>query len=359
MGLIAAMLSIPFNDPDFTAPDLPVATLSPSSAGFISNVTCVAVLTGGRFATGSFDGTVKVWKESSPKSGQWSVEPTLTRHGTRVTCVAALKDERFVTGSSDKTVKVWKKSSQFAGVWSVEATLTHSDRVCCVAVLPDASTGEPRFVTAGMDNMVNVWKESSLQSTGGGSGAWSVKAIATGHHWGVLCVAVLADGRFVTGSQDKTVKVWVEHAGCAGGWGCNATLRHHSRWVVTCVAVLPDASTGEPRLAIGSSDNTVKVWVERYSPRFGTWSVEKTLRGHGDSVNCVAVLADASTGEPRFVTGSYDNTVKVWKESSTSPGTWSVEATLTGHGGSVSGVAVLADGRLATGSSDKTVKVWG
>ena len=35
-------------------------------------------------------------------------------------------------------------------------------------------------------------------------------ATLTGHNWHVTCVAVLADGRFVTGSDDKTVKVWKE-----------------------------------------------------------------------------------------------------------------------------------------------------
>jgi len=67
----------------------------------------VAVLADGRFATGSVDTTVKVWKESSPGSGVWFVEATLTGHSDCVGCVAVLADGRFVTGSSDNTVKVW------------------------------------------------------------------------------------------------------------------------------------------------------------------------------------------------------------------------------------------------------------
>ena len=68
---------------------------------------CVAVLADGRLATGSDDKTVKVWKESSPGSGAWSVEATLTGHGSYVFCVAVLADGRLATGSHDKTVKVW------------------------------------------------------------------------------------------------------------------------------------------------------------------------------------------------------------------------------------------------------------
>ena len=300
---------------------------------------------------------------------------------------------RFVTGGQDATVKVWKESllqstgggSPKSDAWSVEVTLTgHSDYVRCVAVLPplrceagpygvedaDGST-KARFVTGSDDMTVKVWKESSLQSTGGGSpksGAWSVEATLTGHsHW-VLCVAVLADGRFVTGSRDKTVKVWKENSPGSGVWSVEATLTGH-REMVSCVAVLADG-----RFVTGSWDWTVKVWEEK-TPGSGAWSVEATLTGHGLGVRCVAVLADG-----RLVTGSEDKTVKVWKESllsrlSTTPpdqrrglatppdqrggGSWSLEATLTKHGDWVRCVAVLAGGRLATGSDDNTIKVWG
>ena len=101
--LIAKMLTIPFSDPDFTAPGLPVATLT----GHYGPVYCVAVLADGRFVTGSWDKTVKVWKESSPGSGVWSVEATLTGHRHNVGCVAVLADGRLATGSDDNTVKVW------------------------------------------------------------------------------------------------------------------------------------------------------------------------------------------------------------------------------------------------------------
>ena len=58
LALIAKMLTIPFSDPDFTAPGLPVATLTGHS-GWV--VVCVAFLADGRFVTGSFDKTAKVW----------------------------------------------------------------------------------------------------------------------------------------------------------------------------------------------------------------------------------------------------------------------------------------------------------
>ncbi|MCT7993787.1 WD40 repeat domain-containing protein, partial [Laspinema olomoucense] len=56
----------------------------------------------------------------------------------------------------------------------------------------------------------------------------------------------------------------------------------------------------------------------------------------------------------RVVSGSSDSTLKVWNL-----GTGEEERTLTGHGGSVSAVAISRDGqRVVSGSYDKTLKVW-
>ena len=85
-----------------------------------------------------------------------------------------------------------------------------------------------------------------------------------------------------------------------------------------------------------------------------TVSTVATLTGHSDTVYGVAVLADG-----RLVSGSWDNTVKVWTERSDGSGDWDTTATLTGHSNYVRCVAVLADGRLVSGSRDNTVKVWG
>ena len=128
---------------------------------------------------------------------------------------------------------------------------------------------------------------------------------------------------------------------------------------------LPDGSGVD---ALGSGSHGLRQVVNSNAPMRKIFQYAKldvdltvcnaTLTGHSDGVKCVAVLADG-----RLATGSYDKTVKVWKESSPGSGVWSVEATLTrqrgGHSSHVCCVAVLPDGRLATGSGDDTVKVWG
>ncbi|MCT7988971.1 NB-ARC domain-containing protein, partial [Laspinema olomoucense] len=75
----------------------------------------------------------------------------------------------------------------------------------------------------------------------------------------------------------------------------------------------------------------------------------RTLTGHGNSVNAVAISRDGQ----RVVSGSLDKTLKVWNLA-----TGEEERTLTGHGNSVTAVAISPDGqRVVSGSEDNTLKV--
>ena len=84
------------------------------------------------------------------------------------------------------------------------------------------------------------------------------------------------------------------------------------------------------------------------------WDVETdecvaTLKGHSDSVECVAVSPDGR----RVVSGSVDNTLKVWDVR-----TGNCVTTLEGHAW-VNSVAVSPDGlHVVSGSNDKTVQFW-
>jgi WD40 repeat protein len=113
--------------------------------------------------------------------------------------------------------------------------------------------------------------------------------------------------------------------------------KRFSKQTVNTVAVL-----GNDRIVSGSSDNTVKIW------NTSTGACLQTLTGHSSYVKSVAVL-----GNDRIVSGSYDKTVKIWNTS-----TGACLHTLTGHSSYVNTVAVLGNDHIVSGSSDNTVKIW-
>ncbi len=116
------------------------------------------------------------------------------------------------------------------------------------------------------------------------------------------------------------------------------TFRHEGP--VNAVAFSPD---GE-RVVSGSWDNTARLWNARSGAPIGV-----PLQ-HQDIVNAVAFSSD---GE-RVVTGSDDNTARLWNALGGVP----IGAPLQHHG-SVVAVAFSPDGeRVVTGSRDNTARLW-
>ena len=83
------------------------------------------------------------------------------------------------------------------------------------------------------------------------------------------------------------------------------------------------------------------------STNFPTGNCVATWNGHTNTVMCVCQLADG-----RVVSGSADNTLRVWDAEGKCVATWQ------GHTSYVMCVCQLADGRVVSGSRDNTLRVW-
>ncbi|MCT7983692.1 NB-ARC domain-containing protein, partial [Laspinema sp. A4] len=95
-----------------------------------------------------------------------------------------------------------------------------------------------------------------------------------------------------------------------------------------------------------------KPWIRPLFPNLAPpgGPLIRTLTGHSGEVNAVAISGDGQ----RVVSGSNDNTLKVWNLA-----TGEEERTLTGHSDWVGAVAISGDGqRVVSGSNDNTLKVW-
>ena len=197
----------------------------------------------------------------------------------------------------------------------------HADGVSSVAVTPDGA----RIVTGSWDKTARIWDARSGAEI----------AVLTGHVDGVSSVAGTPDGsRIVTGSWDKTARIWDARSGAE-----IAVLTGHTG-LVKSVAVTPDSA----RIVTGSVDWTVRIWDA------ASGAAIAVLKGHTDIVTSVAVTPDGA----RIVSGSEDKTVRIWDA-----GSQAEIAVLKGHTDGVSSIAVTPDGaRIVTGSFDETARIW-
>lgn len=208
--------------------------------------------------------------------------------------------------------------------YTVTKTLKgHSNWVRCCAVYDGGS----KIVSGSADKTLKVWDIKS------GTCYQTLK----GHSKLVLCCDVFdGGGAVVSGSGDKTLKLWdVELEGCL------KTMKGHKDLVFSCV-LLEDGS----KIVSGSWDKTLKVWS------VNTGRCLKTMKGHSQHVNCCAAL----DGGSKVVSGSADYTLKVW-----SVETGRCLQTMKGHQHSVNCCIGLDDGggsKIVSGSNDWTLKVW-
>ncbi len=197
-------------------------------------VSSVAFSVDGRtLASGNFDGTVRLWDVATGKTVQ-----TLNAHTRRVSSVAFSSDGRtLASGSYDTTVRLWDVNTGD----TLKTLNGHIFPVKSVAFSPDgrylASSGE------GWDDPVRLWDVNTGDT---------LKTL-NGHTRNVISVAFSPDGKYLAsggGWDTFTVRLWDVNTGEPV-----QTLAGHTR-AVSSIAFSPDGRY----LASASDDNTVLLW---------------------------------------------------------------------------------------------------
>jgi WD40 repeat protein len=191
-------------------------------------------------------------------------------------------------------------------------------------VLPDG-----RVVSLSDDRIIRIW-------TQGADGEWSSEALR-GRTDRCTRLQSLPDGRIMSGSDVGTIRIWTK--GVDGEWN-SEDLIYPKSWFIRPQS-LPDG-----RIMSGHEDKTIRIWTKGVD---GEWSSE-ALRGHTDIVGCLQALPDGS-----IVSGSGDRTIRIWTKGAY--GEWSSYA-LRGHTDYVRCLQALPDGRIVSGSHDGTIRIW-
>ncbi|HEX6553157.1 MAG TPA: NB-ARC domain-containing protein [Ktedonobacteraceae bacterium] len=312
---------------------------------------------GGTLATGSWDGSVKLWDVESgtllwtswrtnniqrlafapdgstlassgadaliqlldAKSGTHL--RTLTGHSGPVYALAWSPDGSLLaSGGFDTHIRLWDFSEAQPDS-DVRMLVGHSDWVFTLAFTPDEGT----LASGSWNGTVKWWDVESLR----------VRETHSGHTGRVWAMAFSPDGRSVASCEwDHTIWLWdVERS------SYRAVLHGHSAGVHG-LAFTPDSRS----LLSGSDDGTFRVWEVE------SGQCVRILQGYAVSLYDVAWSPDGT----RLASAGSDLLVTIWESvGKTSP------RVLRGHRWSVYGVAWSPDGGfLASSGWDNAVRVW-
>ncbi|XP_029412618.1 pleiotropic regulator 1 isoform X2 [Nannospalax galili] len=171
---------------------------------------------------------------------------------------------------------------------------------------------------------------------------WKLYRVISGHLGWVRCIAVEPGNQwFVTGSADRTIKIWDLASG-----KLKLSLTGH---ISTVRGVI--VSTRSPYLFSCGEDKQVKCWDLEYNK---IWDVRTkasvhTLSGHTNAVATVRCQA----AEPQIITGSHDTTIRLWDLVA-----GKTRVTLTNHKKSVRAVVLHPRHYTFASGSPDNIKQW-
>ncbi|KAE9973124.1 hypothetical protein Vi05172_g6717 [Venturia inaequalis] len=121
----------------------------------------------------------------------------------------------------------------------------------------------------------------------------------------------------------------------------------------------PEASDWDPSpaglLAFGA-DNNIAIWNPLAPDHHG---ISSLLSGHTGLVNAVKFFSPSCTEDSLILSGSVDQTVRVWRKFQSHQESYVEIAKLEDHQSSVNCIAILPNSNsFVTGSADGTVKYW-
>jgi WD40 repeat protein len=314
-----------------------------------------------RFLSASLDGTMRMWANINNHhrvdSFGYMVHDTvcLRTYGgvdsSSVTCLALLGEapscsssqqhpilqshisnsnsSHFLSGHQNGSVQLWHVDNSKEHVCEFQVATTTNSPVSGIAVVQVGIL----FVAAYHNGTSCLWN------------AWSGACLARygGHTAMIRTICAMGDGQhFVTGSNDRTLRLW----------NVRSVLHQQPETSSTTESMSSTSSIGKNvgTLSFTSApSDEQRIQSPNTEPIPEESVAVEIYQGHGDAVLAVAHMECGTM----FVSGSLDCTARLWEINS-----GVCLQIFSGHSAGVSAVAAIDEVTLLTGSLDTTLKVW-
>ena len=276
----------------------------------------------GRLLTGSSDFKMKFWEE---QGGRFIDTLTISELTGDILCLYELKDLRIIsTIKTGGAMKVWHKKKDEETYELVITLSEHKNSVTSILQLADE-----KLITGSKDKTIRLWDiyENSFRCT----------QIIEEHKEGIYSLCELIGTRFASGSEDKTIRIWEDNKGL---FKHVRTLNDHK----SRVRALVQTNNG---FLISGGDKVIII----YKLKDDNFIKVEKINAHSSYITRLIKLSDG-----KIASASRDTQIKIWNFGKN--GELILSEILKEHTHSVYDIIELKDGRLASVSGDNLVIIW-
>lgn len=234
-----------------------------------NQVQCLFEHSDGQILSGADDAVICVYDAT------YEIKKKLTEHAGHIIGIDELDNESkdIISGSNHGDLIIWDVEN-----WAYKEKLSHPELGIGISSLAALRHG---FVVAGcLNGSLCIWDLKNKKTA-------SVK----GHADAIRTITLFDDQTLITGSSDKTLRLWD-----IDSWKCLRVFRGHSQSVHSVTKI------DEKYIVSGSADKTIRLWDVQAGVCI------HTLTGHTDFLT--ALLAK-NNGD--IVSASDDNSLRLWR----------------------------------------------